>query len=228
MKKWFFILLLLLPGFSALAGGPYFCNQAGRKLYYERYSAGKGKLVQTTVLDFMAVNPDETGLKVEYVMSVTKPNGRPLYGGPADLTVVITAGNDVLMDLGDSIQKFLKNLFPHSRVKMLENIPALIPAAMQPGDTLPDTHFLMNVGSLKCSINVDGRTVLRNERIETPAGTFDCMVVRERKTEKQPIATKVTWSDSWYAPGIGYVRHDSYDKNMELESSELLIRIDEQ
>lgn len=31
------------------------------------------------------------------------------------------------------------------------------------------------------------------------------------------------WSDTWYAPGIGFVRHDSFDKKMRLESSEILL-----
>ncbi len=34
-----------------------------------------------------------------------------------------------------------------------------------------------------------------------------------------------TWSDTWYAPGIGYVRHDSYNYKMELLSSEILVSI---
>ena len=31
------------------------------------------------------------------------------------------------------------------------------------------------------------------------------------------------WLDDYYVPGIGYVRHDKYDKNMRLQESEVLV-----
>ncbi|MBP5389696.1 MAG: hypothetical protein J6Y27_05060 [Bacteroidales bacterium] len=55
-----------------------------------------------------------------------------------------------------------------------------------------------------------------------PFAVFDCLVAREHKVEDAPIHHKDTWSVTWYAPGIGYVRHDSYDKKMRLLSSEVL------
>jgi hypothetical protein len=51
-------------------------------------------------------------------------------------------------------------------------------------------------------------------------------VVREFKTEKAPLHKKQLWNDSWYVRGVGYVRHDTYDKNMRMLSSEILMRID--
>jgi hypothetical protein len=34
------------------------------------------------------------------------------------------------------------------------------------------------------------------------------------------------WSLNWYARGIGYIRHDNLDKHMEVEESEILVRIE--
>ena len=48
------------------------------------------------------------------------------------------------------------------------------------------------------------------------------MVVREHKVERGPGHYRNTFADSWYVAGIGYVRHDTYGKNMRLDTTEVL------
>ena len=67
--------------------------------------------------------------------------------------------------------------------------------------------------------------MLRSEVLSTPAGDFDCVVVSEHKVEKGPGRNRVTTALTWYARGTGMVRHDTYDRNMKLETSEVLIGI---
>ena len=96
---------------------------------------------------------------------------------------------------------------------------------MKVGDKLPDTHCELRSGMLKLVIDITDRMVLRRETISTPAGTFDCIVTRQHKVEDAPLHHVDTWSDSWYAPGIGYVRYDILDKdNEQLLASEILVR----
>ena len=52
------IALLLLWGFSAWAGQPYFCMQQGRTLFYERRVADSGKLERTTTWTIGAVHEE--------------------------------------------------------------------------------------------------------------------------------------------------------------------------
>jgi hypothetical protein len=94
---------------------------------------------------------------------------------------------------------------------------------MDVGDILPDSHCAVKVSAFTYYIDVTERVVLRKEQLTTPAGTFDCVVVREHKVEEGPMHHGDFWSDTWYAPGIGYVRHDTFDKKMRLESIEILI-----
>ena len=96
---------------------------------------------------------------------------------------------------------------------------------MQPGDTLPETHCSVKVMGITVRFDITERKVLRRQRITTPAGTFDCIVVRERKQEHAPFHHLDDWLDNYYVRGLGYVRHDKYDKNMRLEESEVLVRI---
>ena len=70
-----------------------------------------------------------------------------------------------------------------------------------------------------------GRTVLRRETITTPAGTFHCIVAREFKEETAPMHHESQWSDTWYAPGVGYVRHDELDSKFRPKTMEILVSI---
>lgn len=225
MKKAILFLTLLSVCGSLSAGVPYFCNQPGKALYYERYEVGTGKLLQTTVLDFVSVSPKGDGETVEYGMLISKANGRAMFGGRAPLTADISAGGDLWMDLGASTRIILSNYFPKAKVTS-ESALSVLPSEMMPGDTLADAHAVVMLGAFKCTVDITDRTVLRTEQIKTPAGVFDAMVVREFKVEKAPMHNKQIWTDSWYVRGLGYVRHDSFDKKMRLISSEILIRID--
>ena len=214
-------LLVLLACVAARAGEPYFCMQPGRTLYYERYDASGQKLKRTTTLDIVSVSPSGTGRRVEYGFTLRRVNGAVMYGGRSVLVNEIDADGSVRADLGASlkaiIETFLARAEPVSKGSF-----ALLPADMKPGDTLPEAHCTVEAAGLTYRIDVTERQVLREERVTVPAGTFDCMVVREHKVERGPGHHRDTVSDSWYAPGIGYVRHDTYIKNMRLDTTEVL------
>ena len=213
---------LLLLGLSAFAGEPFF-STAPCSLYYERYKAGTTTLTQTTLIEVTSVSAKAGGgREVKYGLDLKKANGKPIYGGRTHMTVEIDPNSDVWTDFGGAVKSVLLNYFPNAKITASGD-RALMPADMKPGDTLPDAHCTVNVGALKVTVDVTERTVLRSERITVPAGTFDCLVTREHKVEDAPIHHNDTWSVTWYAPGIGYVRHDSYDKKMRLLSSEVLV-----
>ena len=159
-------------------------------------------------------------------MLVKKSNGRVIYGGHIAMTSDINRQNDVTMDLGQTITKVIKNYLPNAKA-ISEGTQAVMPSRMQPGDILPEAHAVVRAGSLKYTVDITDRSVLRTETITTPAGTFDCIVIRERKVEKGPLINHAKWSENWYSRGIGYVRHDNLDKNMQLEESEILVRIEQ-
>ena len=221
MKRLFLLVALLLPGLAALAGEPYFCLSAGRTLYYERTKASNGRLERTTTMRIGTVRPSGAGRQVEYVFLLQGPGGKDLYGGEAPMETEIAADGDVRMDVGAQLGAVLHNMFPNATLSS-SGSPALLPADMKPGDRLPDAHSSVFAGALTYTVDITEREVLRAERVTVPAGTFDCLVVREHKVEKGPGRNRNTISDSWYAPGVGYVRHDTYDRNMRLDTTEVL------
>lgn len=215
-------LLLFLAVLTVPAAEPYFCVQAGRTLYYERYDASGTKLKRTTTLEIGQVRPDgSNGRTVEYGFTLRKPGGAPLYGGRAPMTAGIDADGSVRMDIGASLAAVLRNLFPRAEI-VSRGATALLPARMQPGDELPEAHCTVEAAGAKYRIDVTERRVLRRERVTVPAGSFDALVVREHKVERGPGRHRDTVSDSWYVAGVGYVRHDTYDKNLRLDTTEVL------
>lgn len=222
----FVALLLLLPvWFAATAGEPYFCTESGRKLHYERYKEGSGKLIQTTLVNIVGVKTGGTVRSVDYWMSVRKTDGRELYGGRLDLTTQIKQNGDVLTDFGATIKSVIRNYFPNAGISSSGDL-AVVPALMHPGEALPDAHCVVEVAGLKFTVDLTGRTVLRRETLKTPAGSFECVVAREHRVENGPMHHNDIWTDTWYAPGIGYVRHDHYDRKLRLESTEILVRVE--
>ena len=225
MKKGILTLVAFLSTLSLLAQEPYFCTRPGTKLYYERYKAGTNKLVQTTLVEIESVQASAGGQVVHYAINIAKANGSSLYGGRTMQTTLIAPNGDVNINFGETTRNFAQNMFPRSKVEGSEAW-ILLPAHMQPGDSLPETHCTVTLSLVHAYFHITGRHVLRRETITTPAGTFDCMVVREHKEEDAPFHHPDNWSDNYYVPGLGYVRHDRYDKNMRLLDSEVLMRIE--
>ena len=226
MKKTLFLAALLLTALSTMAQEPYYNTKPGRVFYYERSKVSNGKLTQTTQLDFDSLTNTPDGKRVYYGILLRKPNGHAMLGGRADLHVDINPQGDVYMDMGRSLEAVLKNMFPKAKTSS-QGTPAIMPAHMSPGETLPDAHAVVKAGSVKATVDITERRVLRYETVSTPAGTFDCVVIREHKVEKASLFNHDEWSENWYARGIGYVRHDKLDDDMQPKETEILIRIDQ-
>lgn len=213
--------MLFFPGISALAGEPYFCMQQGRTLFYERHNAASGKLERTTTWEIGTVSREGASSRVAYTFTLRKPGGAPMYGGPSQMSVLVDGNGDVRMDIGSTMKAIFSSMFPKAEI-VSAGEPTLLPAGMRPGETLPDARSVVTVLGMKYRTEVTQRQVLRRETVTVPAGTFDCIVVREHKEERGPGRNRVTTAETWYAPGIGYVRHDTYDKNFKLETTEVL------
>ena len=85
-----------------------------------------------------------------------------------------------------------------------------------PGTKLEDATLEVQVaGIFKMTINTIDRQVLAKETIETPAGTFECLVLTQTTNSKMIIKVESTTKE-WYAPEVGLVRSESYNKNGKL------------
>lgn len=223
MKRVLLLLTLLLPGLWARAGEPFTPTKAGTTLVFERTKAN-GRVEYTSTMQYTGVRREGGKLIVEYTFTIHGPGGNELYGGAAPMSTTVTADGTTEQDLGASLKAVLHNMFPGA-AQEVESEPARIPANLKPGDRLPDAHCKVRTGVLTHTMDLTGRVVLRTERITVPAGTFDCVVLREHKVEHGIGRERDNICENWYAPGVGPVRHDSYrlvNGELKLNAREIL------
>ena len=215
-------LCLVAPFF---ARGAYYCTREGAVLTYERREADSGKLKWKHELSVLrsAAGPDGT-LRVECSSLFTGRRGKVLNGGRVLYAAEVLPGGDVCADPSEALKSVLGKYLPG---RGISTVPArsVLPAVLLAGEVLPDLQFSVSAMGMTWRVRVTERKVLRFERIVTPAGTFDCPVVSEHKIERGPGRNRETTALTWYAEGVGMVRHDTYDKSGRLLTSEVLKNI---
>lgn len=87
---------------------------------------------------------------------------------------------------------------------------------------LPDYEFQFKFSIMNMKVSGTDRKVLGTERIDTPAGSFDCFVLEETVTTKALMMKEVEKIKSWYAYGVGLVKEITCDKNGKLLSTMVL------
>ncbi len=88
------------------------------------------------------------------------------------------------------------------------------------GTTLKDGTLEVKVGSNSISmftmtVLITDRKVEAKEEIETPAGTFNCLVLTQKSTTKMLVKVEAS-SKEWYSEGVGLVRSEYYNKKGKL------------
>lgn len=223
MKRFITIALTIFLSISASAqNDAYFCTRPGSVLRYERTEAGKNKLEYVRIQENKSY--DAASGKVSFTNDMLKPNGESYFKAPLSMDATVSKDNTVTMDVGQSAASIVKSLMPDADIKATGG-KSVLRSDMKPGDVLPDVNIVISAMGLEFKSTVTDRKVVRFEKLKTKAGEFDCVVVREHKTEKGLGMNKVKINDTWYANGVGMVRHDTYDKKMKLRTTELLTSI---
>ena len=227
MKRLLYILTIFVSAAVDMMGQnevPYFCNTADTVLEYTRTTAeGDVKWYHTMTIGDVRQAGDTT--LIDYTSYILNHKRKPYYGDePAQLQAVVDDGT-VTLDVAESVAAVFRTLLPSGAKITSAGGESSLPSNMAPGDVLPDVQASVKALGLTMKITVTERKALRYETITTPAGTFDCIVVRERKVEKGMGRNRHTVADTWYARGIGMVRHDTYSPELELQTSEKLVSI---
>lgn len=211
---------LVLCG-KAMAQEPYFCTRENTHLEYTR-TTHDGDVKWYHTMSIGTVDGDT----LDYTSFIKNHKGKPYYGDrPAELEALLHDG-DVTLNVAESVAAVFRTMFPKNTKITTTGGESTLPYDMAPGDTLPDVSASVKALGMKMKIDVTDRRVLRYETISTPAGVFDCIVVRERKVEKGMGRNRHTIADTWYARGVGMVRHDTHDPDLNLLTSEVLTSIE--
>lgn len=209
MKRLACMLLAAVCTAVLTAAEPYVCTRPGTTLHYVRRYAENGRVKWVHDLKVSRVERSADGsLRVFTSSTFTKENGRPYYRNTVREQATVSADGTVTSDFGDAAAAFASAVAGIT-MKGSGSTTAMAPD-LKPGDALPDLQATFGMGPVRYNVRVTERKVLRRETITVPAGTFDCIVISESKSEDGPAHHRLVTTLSWYAPGTGYVRHDTF------------------
>lgn len=218
MKRLAIVALLMFLAVCAEAGSPYFSTRSGTRMHYVRRNASNNKMVWSYDVSVDSVYAGE----IDFTYDFHRPGGGQMYGGPLKMSMLLSDGGDITMDVAATVKTFVHNIFPKTEV-WSEGGETCLPASMSPGDSLPEVFSSARVLKMNYNVSITGRSVLRRETIVTPAGSFDCLVVEEHKVESGLGRNRDIKTLTWYAAGTGEVKHESYDwKTQKLLTVEML------
>ncbi len=202
---------------------PYFCIEQGAELRYVRTNVRSGdvKWIHIMTIDSVLYNVDSS-MVIDYSSFIEMKKGRGIMDAPVRMVAEISAEGSVKVDIAATMVSMLREFLWDGAEVTAEGGATLLPYDLIPGDTLENAHGSVTAVGMTMNVDVTERKVIGSEVLTTPAGTFDCVIVSEHKVEKGMMRNRITTAHTWYARGVGMVRHDTYDKRGNLETSEAL------
>lgn len=229
MKKLILNILLFFLALTPLMANPspeaYFCTKKGTTLIYERRTPSSGKLWWRHTMHIHDVTKRPDGaLDVAFSTHLQSEQVKSPVEEPVPAWATVLTSGDVQIDVAATAATAVKQMFKSLKLKS-EGGMSTLEAMATPGDSLQEIHAIISWRAFRYTIDYTERRVLRHETISVPAGTFRCIVVRERKLERRPFYKNDRITLTWYALGYGLVRHDTFFPNGQLESSEQLVSV---
>ncbi|MCG8579089.1 MAG: DUF3108 domain-containing protein [Bacteroidales bacterium] len=99
-----------------------------------------------------------------------------------------------------------------------------IPSSYKVGEQLKDGYIRMEITGgpmpINMTVSVENRKILAEEKVTTPAGTFDCVKISQDVVTKAFVSMTIS-SVEWYAEGVGIVKSETHRKGKLMGYSEL-------
>jgi hypothetical protein len=223
MKLGFSFLFMLIMAGNAIAQkcDGFYLLQNGKTITVSNYGR-KDKPVGTVVYKISDVKKTATGLNAKVNTQVFDDKNESVS---TNETVVECSGGqykvDMRMMLNQQQMKQMKNYDVNA------NFFVDYPVNMKVGDVLKDADFKLEARSNEgigadMDISIDERTVLAEEKVTTPAGTWDCFRIKSHITMKASMGgISIPFSTDnmeWFAPGFGIVKTETKSSRSEISS----------
>ena len=218
----FFVAVVMTVG-GVFAQDIFFSTKQGMTLVYANMDA-KGKVDSYTNLNIRKVEGSGNNLTINYVSQVLDKNRKPVSDPPVEIPLTVTVSNGVVeWDMksfaAPGTEAFIE----------IEGDKLRIPSTLAPGKKIDDAKFTMtlNMGfKIRTEVSLTEQECLAIEDVTVPAGTYKSYKVTQTSAATAMRKTVTTKTISWYAPGIGTVKSESYDAKGKLSSSLVLHAIE--
>jgi hypothetical protein len=220
MKK---IALIIIPVVMAVADisvqNVFFPAKEGLTLVYANLNA-KGRAESYTQQTVRRVEGTDGNLSVSYVAKALDKNRKPVGDNSVEIPYTVTVRNG-------TVEWDMKSFAASGTESFIEitGDKLRIPSSLSPGDKLDDVTFTLTVNmgfKIRTEVSLTGQECLAVEDVTVPAGTFKCHKVTQTSAATVMRKTVVTKIITWYAPGIGTVKSETYsEKGKLLTATEL-------
>lgn len=130
----------------------------------------------------------------------------------------------------DGMYQFDMSGFMNSQMQQMDMEASIegdfleIPSDPMVGQRLDDGKVTMNISDMmSMTTEITDRVVEGKETVETPAGSFDCVIISSN-TETKMMMTVSSSSKDWYAKDVGMVKSEYYDKKGKMSGYSLLTK----
>lgn len=214
MNKLFtlFAVVLISGAVAAQKCTLYFPSEVGSVLEYTYYS--KPGKVQSSAKQTI-IGKDDSGGKLKLDISSESFDEKGKYVFKFDYSVWCD-GSTFYVDMKSMMGTM--NLKDMGDFK-IETKDMQFPANPVPGQQLSDASITLATEGpvpMGISTNLTNRKVEAFEKMTTPAGSFDCVKITCDAFSKVTIIKTESHIVEWYAPNVGLVRSETYDKRGKL------------
>lgn len=194
----------------------YYPLVEGASFTYTNYNA-RGKSDGSIAFKVVSVENKGTKTNAKMKMSLLNKKGKETNNMEYGFTC---EGDVVKIDYKSLMPtKMLNEIGAKGQVKM-SGTDIELPNNLEVGQELADARVNisidMGVAAMDFNVETLDRKIEKREKITTPAGTFDCLVLSENHVMTMPMGgDQNSISKTWIAEGIGMVKQISYAKNDE-------------
>lgn len=211
----------------------YFPAKKGAEVEMTSYDK-KGKVTGISLMKVLDVNQTSEGMQIK-VESTTEAVAEGKEKGSDENMKVSSKltfyckGGEFYVDMKEFMSSLKLDQYEGMDIDISSKDMA-IPSHPKVGETLDDGNLTMvvtNNGVKLVTIIVDitNRKVEAKEKVETPAGSFDCFKVSYDISTRFGFIKKIGSASVWYAKGVGTVKSEDYDKKGKLTGYSLLTKL---
>jgi len=217
-------IMMIASTVGVRAQNTFFPTKAGMVLVYAQNEKGKTKgYSQLTIKN---VEGSGNNMTITYgVQILDKDKKAPNPPFEAQCKVIVQNGVTIL----DMSQMF-SGMQKDQTIKMeITGMPMELPGDMQPGQSLKDANMTMSIDlgftKMNTTMTMTNGKCLAIEDVTVPGGTFKCYKITQTVSTTIMGKTVVSTTLSWYAPGIGTVKSETYNSKDQLQSSQELVEM---
>ena len=219
------VILMIASVTATHAQNTFFPTKAGMVQVYEQKN-DKGKTQSYSKTSIKNVEGSGNNMTISYVTEILDKNKKSA-NPPVEVPCKVIIKNGVMiLDMNQMFAGMQKD----AGLKVeITGVPMELPSNMQPGQSLKDAEMTMSIDmaimKMKTTVKMTDGKCLAIENVTVPAGTFTCHKIAQTVSTTVMGKNVVSQTVSWYAPGVGTVKSETYNGKNQLQSSMELVEM---